>query len=187
MKFRYVEPTIEFKDKAIDYINEFNNYNSNINGTGGLDRYITNYESWLLKLEKDYTCEATEDRVPGRTYFLVDETNEIIGMSNIRLVLNEKLKKTGGNIGYSIRPTKRGNGYNKINLYLALKVCYEYKIKKAMLSAAVDNPASWKTMEALGAELDEVFDDEGELEKRYYIDVDKSLEKYKDKYEKYLY
>ena len=34
-------------------------------------------------------------------------------MINIRLALNDRLKKIGGHIGYSIRPTERGNGYNK--------------------------------------------------------------------------
>ena len=39
-------------------------------------------------------------------------------MINIRLMLNENLKKIGGHIGYSIRPTERQKGYNKVNLYL---------------------------------------------------------------------
>ena len=46
--------------------------------------------------------------------FLVREVdNMIIGMVNIRLALNEKLKNRNGNIGYSIRPTQRRKGYNK--------------------------------------------------------------------------
>lgn len=50
-------------------------------------------------------------------------------MINIRLALNEKLRKFGGHIGYSICLTERGKGFNKINLYLGLKVCQEYGIK----------------------------------------------------------
>ena len=68
-------------------------------------------------------------------------------MSNIRFCLNENLKKVGGHIGYSIRPSERGNGYNKINLYLALKVCKEKGIKDAILTADENTTASWKTME----------------------------------------
>ena len=65
-----------------------------------------------------------EEKVPARTFFLVRKSdNKIIGMINIRLALNEKLKKFGGNIGYSIRPTERGNGFNNINLYLGLLLC----------------------------------------------------------------
>ena len=107
-KFKFVVPTIEWKQKAIDFINEFYTYNSNINGTGGLQRYLDNYEGWLEKLEEDYNRQPSEEKVPARTYFFVRESdNKIIGMINIRLALNEKLKKFGGNIGYSIRPTER--------------------------------------------------------------------------------
>ena len=81
-------------------------------------------------------------------------------MINIRLALNERLRQFGGNIGYSIRPTERGKGYNKINLYLGLKFCEQVGIGEVFLDADLDNPASWKTMEALGGErLREYYDD----------------------------
>ena len=60
-KFKFVVPTIEWKKKAIDFINEFYKYNSNINGTGGLQRYLDNYEGWLEKLEEDYTRQPSEE------------------------------------------------------------------------------------------------------------------------------
>ena len=66
-------------------------YNSNINGAGGLHRYLDNYEGWLIKLEEDYVREPNEEKVPSRTYFLVRESdNRIVGMINIRLKLNER-------------------------------------------------------------------------------------------------
>lgn len=123
-RFYFEEPSIDRKEEAINYINEFYQYNSDINGVGGLHRYLDNYEGWLEKLEEDYTRIPNEEKVPSRTYFLVRESdNRIIGMINIRLALNEKLSKSGGHIGYSIRPSERRKGYNKINLYLGLKVC----------------------------------------------------------------
>lgn len=187
MKFKYEVPSIERKQDAIDYIKEFHEYNSSINGVGGLDRYLEDYEGWLLKLEEDYTREVSEETVPARTYFLVRvDDNKIIGMANIRLKLNKKLMYFGRNIGYCIRPTERGKGYNKINLYLALKVCKQYGMKVALLEADKSNPASWRTMEALGGNLDEEIKSEieGYTYVRFYsIDVDKSLEKYKEIYE----
>ena len=60
--------------------------------------------------------KLNEEKVPAETYFLVRKRdNKIVGMINIRLQLHEKLKEFGGNIGYSIRPTERRKGYNKIN------------------------------------------------------------------------
>ena len=189
-KFKFVVPTIEWKQKAIDFINEFYTYNSNINGTGGLQRYLDNYEGWLEKLEEDYNRQPSEEKVPARTYFFVRESdNKIIGMINIRLALNESLKKYGGNIGYSIRPTERGNGYNKINLYLGLKVCKENGIEEVFMDADKDNPASWKTIESLGGKnIREYFEDEFDhcIVKDYIINVKTAIDSNKDKYEQYI-
>ena len=174
-------PTIERKDDAIDFIKEFFKYDSNIHGSGSLRRYVDDYEGWLLKLEKDYTNPVTEETVPARTYFLVRNTdNKIIGMNNIRLALNKQLEEHGGHIGYSIRPTERGKGYNNLNLYLALKVCDKYGIESAMLSADIDNPASWKTMEQLGGVRVKEFYEDNDLLVVYTIDVKNALEKHSD-------
>lgn len=188
-KFYFEVPSIERKNDAIEYIFEHYKYNSNINGSGGLDRYINNYEEWLNKLERDYVMEPSEERVPARTYFLVRESDSrIVGMINIRTALNERLSKYGGHIGYGIRPTERGKGYNKINLYLGLKVCDEYGIDKVLMDADLDNPASWKTMEALGGKrVKEYYDNEIAhcMVVDYNIEVKRALESYKDIYEQY--
>ena len=39
-KFYLERPSFERKDEIIEYINEFVEYNSEINGTGGLDKII---------------------------------------------------------------------------------------------------------------------------------------------------
>ena len=165
----------------------FREYGSDINGSGGLDRFTGDYEGWLLKLEADRNRIPDETSSPGETYFLVRQSDKrIVGMINIRYVLNERLKKYGGNIGYSIRPTERRKGYNKINLYLALKLCQLHGVKKDLLDADTDNPASWKTIEALGgAMLREYFDDEFDhcMVRDYEIDVDASLERFSKIYE----
>lgn len=187
-KFMHIRPTIKYKEAAIEYINEFYKYNSKINGVGGLDRYIENYEGWLDKIEKDRNRIPDENKVPTETFFLIRKTdNKIIGMINIRLVLNEKLRRFGGNIGYSIRPTERGKGYNKINLYLGLKCCQEHGIQEVLMGCDKDNLASAKTMLAFDAKLiKEYYDEEnaGCLVQDYVIDVNNSIEKFREKFEK---
>lgn len=186
-KFYYEATSIDRKEDAIAFINEFYEYKSEIHGTGGLTRFLDDYEGWLDKLQEDYTRLASEINVPARTYFLVRSSDSrIVGMINIRLALNEKLKKYGGHIGYSIRPTERGKGYNKINLYLGLKVCQEYGIEKVFMDADKDNPASWKTMEALGGiNVREYFEDENDhcIIKDYEIDVNESIRNHSAIYE----
>lgn len=183
-KFFYEEPSLERKKDAIEYIEEHLEYNSAINGSGGLNKYVNNYEEWLQKLETYRTMSPTEEKVPALTYFLIRENdNKIIGMVNIRLTLNERLKHSGGHIGYGIRPTERRKGYNKMNLYLALEVCQQHGIEQAMLTCDKSNLGSSKTMQALGGKLQREFVEEnGKIEQVYYIDVDDSLEKYRDIY-----
>ena len=160
-KLYFEIPGIARKDDAVEYIREFHEYGSNINGTGGLDRFTDNYDGWLEKLEQDYTREPDREKVPARTFFLVRDTDRrIVGMINIRLCLNERLSRCGGHIGYSIRPIERGKGYNRINLYLGLKVCAAHGIDRVFLDADLNNPASWRTMEALGGiRVREYYDD----------------------------
>lgn len=189
-QFRLIKPTLEYKDQAIEYIKEHNEYESEINGVGGLNRYLENYEGWLDKLEKHRNYEVTEENVPAETFFLIRiNDNKIIGTINLRLALNEKLRKFAGHIGYSIRPTERRKGYNKINLYLALQECKKHGLKRVMLACDKHNIASAKTIQAFDAELErEFYDDEMYhcMQQHYWIDVDKAIKNKKSEYEKYI-
>lgn len=49
---KLVYPSKEYEKEAFEFIQEFLDYNSEINGTGGLNRY-NDYDEWLLKVEKD--------------------------------------------------------------------------------------------------------------------------------------
>ena len=188
-KLYFEKPTIQRKQDAIEYINEFIKYNSKINGTGGLNHYVLDdgksYEEWLKKIEKEENIVPTEELVPAKTFFLVRENdNKIVGMINIRLTLNKVLEESGaGHIGYGIRPEERMKGYNKVNLYLGLLELQKVGVKEAMLGCVKTNLGSSRTMKALGAKLlrNGIWD--GQEEEVYIIDVDESIEKYKDEYE----
>ena len=125
-KFYLEMPTMERKEEALDYLNEHIKYNSNISGTGSMDRFLKEftYEQWLEELEKKSNQEYMDSIgwAPSLTYFLIRENdNRIIGMINLRYNITEEiLAKGGSHIGYGIRPTERRKGYNKTNLYLGL-------------------------------------------------------------------
>ena len=72
-KFVLVEPSLNQKELAKDYINEFGNQFAN--GSGGLYKYLKSgksYEEWLEKLKIDKNREVTEEHVPSLTYFLMN-------------------------------------------------------------------------------------------------------------------
>ena len=63
-KFYYEVPSIARKEDAIDYIEEFNRFGSEVQGAGCLQRYLDNYEGWLDFLEKDKRIIPSEEDVP---------------------------------------------------------------------------------------------------------------------------
>ena len=154
---RLVFPTFEYKDKAIQFINEFYEYDSEINGSGGLDRYLeeSTYEEWLKKVLADIDiANVLQSRVPALTYFYIrEEDDKILGMINMRLALNEFLKREGGHIGYCIRPTERRKHYATDMLNDALKVFDTLGIKDIILTCDKSNIASAGVIKNCNGEL----------------------------------
>ena len=188
-RFYLETPSLERKNEIIDYINEFVEYNSDINGSGSLDNILYGY-TIEQSLEKCLNMQYEEyaknlGRCQSKTFLLIRKNDDkIIGTINVRWNLTEEVKQFGGNIGYGIRPTERRKGYNKINLYLGLMEAQKIGLDKVMLDCDVENLGSSKTMEALGGKLErtEIDPYDGILTSVYWINVDESLEKYKDKY-----
>lgn len=176
---KLVFPNIRYKEKAIQYINEFYEYYSEANGCGALDWYLqeSTYEEWLQKVLDDMDiANIIPPRVPALTYFYVrEEDDEIIGMINIRLALNDFLQKEGGHIGYGIRPTQRQKHYGTNMLNEGLKVCHTIGINKVIITCDKVNIASANVIKNCNGELDAEFYSETfkEVIQRYVIDLGK--------------
>ena len=192
-RFYLEEPSLERKDEIIEYLDEFVKYNSNINGTGSLDKIYNGYtfEEALercLNMKNEWYAKSI-NRVPGKTFLLIrKDDNKIVGTINIRWNLSEKMLKFGGHIGYGIRPTERRKGYNKIQLYLVLLEAQKLNLDKVMLDCSVHNLGSDKTIKALGGILERCELDEADntMTNVYWINVDESIKKYKNEYSKYM-
>ena len=193
-KFYLEIPSIERKEDIIDYLNEFIEYNSDINGTGFLDKILEglSFEEALdncLKMKyKKYAKKY--GRSQSITFLLIRvNDNKIVGSINVRWNLSKAMLRFGGHIGYSIRPTERRKGYNKINLYLGLMEANKLGLDKVMLDCDVSNIGSDKTMKALGGILErtEIDPYDGILTNVYWFNVIECLNKYKNIYEPYIY
>ena len=192
--FYLEEPSISRKQDVIEYMMEHEKYNSDINGSGPFHHVLdgSTYEECLDRFMKqvDIDYAYSIGRCPGKTYFLIRENDDkLIGMINIRHHLNEKMLRFGGHIGYGIRPTERRKGYNKINLYLGLmRAKEEFGLDRVMLDCFYENIGSDRTIRALGGVLErsEVDPFDGLLTNVYWIDVNDSLDRYKDIYVKSL-
>lgn len=171
---RLVFPTLEYKEKAIAFIEEFGD--TEIDGSGSLDAMLktATYEDWLSKVINDIdVANIAPGRVPALTYFYVREDDDkVVGMTNIRLRLNDFLRTQGGHIGYCIRPSERRKGYATSMLREALRVCGTMGIDKVIVTCDVVNIASAKTIQNNGGVLDSEFYSEvfGTDIQRYIID-----------------
>ena len=191
--FYLEQPSINRKQDALEYLNEHTVYNSKISGTGGLNRLLNgmSYEEWLDDVFNMQNEEYAKSLgyVPGYTYFLVRKTDDkIVGMVNLRYNLTEEMLKYSGHIGYGIRPLERGKGYAKLQLYLALEKSKELFLDRVMIACNETNEASDRTIQALGGLFERKETDQSKniTLNIYWINVNDSLKKYKDIYDKYL-
>ena len=81
---------------------------------------------------------------------MINEINEVIGMIDIRQNIDEYKDKYRGNIGASIRPSKRNKGYGKILLELALSKCRDFKMHKVVITCNEKNNTSRNLIENNG-------------------------------------
>ena len=192
-KFYFERPSMDRKNEIIEYLDEFVQYGSDINGSGSLDKIFDGYtfEEALdrcLKMEDEEYAKSV-NKCPGKTFLLIrEDDNKIVGSINIRWNLNEAMLNFGGHIGYGIRPTERRKGYNKINLYLGMIEAKKVGLDRVMLDCDVNNLGSDRTLKALGGTLErtEIDPSDGVLTNIYWFDVDKTIAKYKDVYEQYI-
>ena len=173
---KLVFPTKEYEEQAKEFIKEMQDYNSEINGTGGILKYIENddYDGWLKKVVSSLDfANIEEGKAAAITYLYVRESDgRLVGMVNIRLEENDFIRNEAGHVGYSIRPTERRKHYASQMLNDALAILRRLRLYKVAVSCDVTNPASAGTIKNCGGVLEAEFYSEAFKEniQRYVID-----------------
>lgn len=98
--------------------------------------------------------------------------NEVIGVVNIRHCLTEELLRTGGHIGYGIKPSMRRKGYATRLLNLSLEECQKLGLKKILITCDKENEGSRKTIQHNGGQMENEFvENDGNIVQRYWISI----------------
>ena len=172
---KLVFPNKDYEAKAKEFIAEFYEYDSEIAGSGSLDRYLkeSTYDEWLTKVFSYIDiANIPEGKIPGLTYFFVrEEDDRIVGMINIRLALNDFLRNEAGHIGYCIRPTERRKGYGTQLLRAGIAVCRRVDIEDIIVTCDKVNLGSAGVIRNCGGVLEaELYSEAfGEVIQRYVI------------------
>lgn len=172
-RLKLVLPTPEYKEKLMDYKREFIENGDSMDGTAGLKDAET-FEEWYSAFCDNLSEETVRDGlVPATTYMAISTYDDrLIGMIDIRHILNDYLLKFGGHIGYSIRKSERQQGYATEMLSLALIECEKLNIKKALITCDKNNVASAKTITNNGGKLENEIAEGNGITQRYWITLD---------------
>jgi len=165
-----IKPTTALKEEYLSFYREWKDSNENMvpwviskdpQDFEGMIQFLRNNEQGM---------NLPEGWVRDSTYWLVTETNRIIGAVNIRHQLNEKLLHSGGHIGYGIRPSERQKGYATQLLALALEKTKDLGINNVLVVCDSDNIASKKTILKNGGVSDnDYIEENGNIINRFWI------------------
>lgn len=176
MNIKLVKLSYEYRKQLFDMLEEWKG-DIETNHTNTSPRTIFkndfhNFADYLKNLE--IKKETPDGRVPDTTLFCLDlDRNVFVGAVNIRHYLNKGLLRTGGHIGDGIRPSERNKGYATAMIRLALEVCKSLGIEKILMTCDKDNIGSAKSIINNGGVLENEVEEDGHLEQRYWINLEK--------------
>lgn len=126
----------------------------------------------LLRRLDDFAkgINIPEGFVSSSTFWLIED-GEIVGVSNLRHYLNERIRHCGGHIGLGIRPSYRGRGLSKVLMALTIQEARKRGIGELHIHCHKHNQASARMIISNGGVLDsEIGDAEPEeIVQRYVV------------------
>lgn len=139
MDAKLVQPEARFEQSYVAYIRELGD---EVRHPFPLDFDYDDFAALLARLEGYSRGENIPDGfVPHSTFWLV-QGDELVGVSNLRHRLNERLEAYGGHIGLSIRPSRRSQGLGRLLLKLTAERAKERGISTVHVHCYRSNTAS---------------------------------------------
>ena len=174
-KLRLVEPSEAMVEALRDFLAD---YGEGYEATEGMWWAVGDDPAAILRrcCENSQGINLPEGYVPSTTYFLVNEQETILGALNLRHCLSDTLLNYGGHIGYSIRPSARGQGYGTRMLALGLEEAQKRGIPRVLITCKSENQASARIIEKNGGVLESekpaLLEGKPILSRHYWIDIE---------------
>jgi predicted acetyltransferase len=155
-----VRPTADLFDSWAEAVAEFGGVH--IDGSGLTAPVSPDRATLAALLEKaerlaDTSVAPEPGTVHNDLYWIVD-AGEVVGFVSFRHELNDWLRRIGGHIGYSVRPSRRRRGYAAAGLRLAMERAREIGLDRVMLTCDDDNAGSFRTIEGAGGVLQDTIE-----------------------------
>ena len=166
-----IKPTVEYEKSYRSYIREL----------GDSERYPFTldfeFEDFPALVTRLINCslgiDLPDGGVPHTTFWLVED-GEIVGVSSLRHRMTDRLKRLGGHIGFSVRPSAQGRGLAKELLRRTLSEASHLGISEVLVICLKDNIASTRVIRANGGTLESEYSvpEYSGLLQRYVIAID---------------
>lgn len=171
MNIKLVKLTREYKPQLDDMMSEWLAVEQQFSPYAIRRLDYRDFDNYLENLERK---EESDGLVPDSVFFCLDcDRNIFVGAVDVRHYLNENLSVTGGHIGDGVRPSERRKGYATAMIGLALDECRKLGIRRVLMTCDKDNIGSAKSIINNGGVLEnEVINEEGVPEQRYWIELD---------------
>lgn len=173
---KIITPDKSYWNSVIDFVNEIktNPTEYDIHIVKTLMDYIDDcdfYFEFIDKVKNGFT-----KYIPSQIFWILDD-NQVIGIFDLRLQLNEKLMNKGGNLAYMVKPSYRGK---RIVLSAYPLLCdyinSHYDFDRLLLTCDEKNILSHRVILSLfknfgGEQLFSVKISDKETQIRYWINV----------------
>ena len=164
-------PCWDYKDSYIAAVYEY--IEENLEPTWHPEILRARFDEFL-KVMRQAETEPLAGMVPATQYWLIVPGIGYVGDLSLRHCLNDSLRRYGGHIGYTIRPSQRGKGYGKLLCKLGIEAGRQRGIGDILITCDDDNLASRKIIEANGGQLKDCIDNgRGVLTRRYWVYADR--------------
>ena len=141
---KLIEPTIKYKEEYLEMLADWHRTKEKL--VPFAIKYDTTDFVAFIKKTNSFKTQKDEGFVHHSTFWLLNEDDVIVGVSNIRHYLTENLLLVGGHIGFGIRPSFRRRGYATKILELSLLEAKKLGIEKALVTCDKINIGSAKTI-----------------------------------------
>jgi predicted acetyltransferase len=139
--------------------------------SGEYARALADFPAYLAELRHFATHDEPRPGLVRQRNFWLTDGRDILGHLRLRERLNARLTRLGGHIGYDVPPAHRGKGYATRMLALGLDEAAARGLARVLLTTDATNLASIKVILRNGGRLDEEYEFEGVVRRRYWIDT----------------
>lgn len=150
---------VDYNDglEGLKYLQEIVNEKDTFVAPAPKDIDEKTYPLWLKeKADLAKGINMPDGYIPCTTYWVMLD-NKIIGLANIKHYLNDFLRKKGGHLGLGLAANYRNKGIGyKVTKLLIEKARNEFGIEDILLTNEVENTASRRLCEKLGAQLTDI-------------------------------